>query len=236
MEGPSLLLVFLAGIVSFASPCVLPLLPGYAAVIASAGPSRLRASAWFLSGFMLVFVALGASASALGGLFADHRRLLNLISGAVIVAMGLAMVARVTLPLGARTSGLASALGEHARTRGGPAALGVAFAFCWTPCIGPALASVLAFAASSTTLAQGVLLLAVYASGLALPFLAATWLVSRGARPSARLARLARTAQTASGGVLIALGLLMLSDRLWLVNVYAQRGLDALGLDWWTLL
>ena len=232
--GLSLPLVFLAGVVSFASPCVLPLLPGYVAIIGSAGSSKWRASIAFLAGFLVVFVALGASASALGGLLVEHRRLLDVIAGSLIGLMGLVMLGALASPFAGRLSNLTMRLSERTRSRGGPFALGVAFAFCWTPCIGPILASVLAYAAASSTLREGVTLLFVYALGLATPFLAASLLLNRAPRLSPRLRNATRLAHASSGALLVVMGVLVLSGKLYLINSYAQRGLSSIGLDWWT--
>ena len=234
IQGLSLPLVFLAGVVSFASPCVLPLLPGYVAIIGGAGASRTRASALFLVGFVLVFIALGATASTLGGLLVQHRRVLDVAAGTLIALMGLVLLGALASPFSGRVGALTLRLGERARSRGGPLALGVAFAFCWTPCIGPVLASVLAYAASRGTLRDGVALLVVYALGLATPFLAASLLMNRARVTGPRVRRLARVAHAFSGALLLGMGILVISGKLWIINADAQRALTAVGLDWWT--
>jgi cytochrome c-type biogenesis protein len=234
IQGLSLPLVFLAGLVSFASPCVLPLLPGYVAIIGGAGASRIRASLLFLAGFVVVFIALGATASTLGGLLVQHRRALDIAAGTLIALMGLVLLGALASPFSGRVGALTLRLGERARTRGGPLALGVAFAFCWTPCIGPVLASVLAYAASRGTLRDGVALLLVYALGLAAPFLAASLLMDRARVTGPRVRHLARLAHGVSGGLLVGMGILVISGKLWIINADAQRALTAVGLDWWT--
>ena len=237
MQGLSLPLVFLAGVASFASPCVLPLLPGYVAIIGGAGASRIRASVLFLAGFMVVFVSLGATASTLGGLLAEHRSSLDVVAGSLVALMGLVLLGALASPFAGRLGALPMRLAERARSRGGPLALGVAFAFCWTPCIGPILASVLAYAASRGTLKDGVALLAIYALGLATPFLLASLAIDRvhlTGKRARRLRRFAPLAQILSGALLVGMGLLVISGKLWLINAHAQRALTALGLDWWT--
>jgi cytochrome c-type biogenesis protein len=234
IQGLSLPLVFLAGVVSFASPCVLPLLPGYVAIIGGAGASRIRASLLFLAGFVVVFIALGATASTLGGLLVQHRRALDIAAGTLIALMGLVLLGALASPFSGRVGALTLRLGERARSRGGPLALGVAFAFCWTPCIGPVLASVLAYAASRGTLRDGVALLLVYALGLATPFLAASLLMDRARVNGPRVRHLARLAHAVSGALLIGMGILVISGKLWIINADAQRALTAVGLDWWT--
>jgi cytochrome c-type biogenesis protein len=236
--GVFLPLVFAAGVVSFVSPCVLPLVPGYLSAVAAAGDPTagarrtLRPSLLFMVGFLLVFLALGATASTLGQALATHRTVFNTVAGGFVVVMGLVMVAGVTLP----ATGLGHAgLVAHrvATARGGPVALGVAFAFCWTPCIGPVLASILVLAGSAATLDQGVLLLLVYGLGLAVPFLLASLAFTRAMRAFRSLRRWYRGFQVIAGATLVGMGLLLVTDRLWMVNAYAQRVLTSLGLDWW---
>jgi cytochrome c-type biogenesis protein len=246
VAGLSLPLVFAAGVVSFISPCVLPLVPGYLATVTGVGFEELSergagigrrvaaASALFFAGFLVIFVALGASASLIGVLLDDHRTWLNRVSGALIVFFGLAM-------LGLGWSGTlgwrwTQAVQTAARRRGGPAALGVAFAFCWTPCVGPVLASILVLSGATASLGSGVLLLGVYGLGLALPFLAVGFGFTRALGAFRRVQRHYWAIQAVAGIFLVAMGGLLLSGYLYLVNVYAQRGLRALGLDWWTSL
>lgn len=244
--GLSLPLVFLAGVVSFVSPCVLPLVPGYLATISGVSlegmstrqASQLRriayTSALFFLGFLAVFVALGASASLLGALLDDHRLWLNRIAGALIVVFGLALLGvGWSGSLGGRWTQLVHGT---ARRRGGPVALGVAFAFCWTPCIGPILASILVLAGASASLPTGVLLLLVYGAGLALPFLLVGFGFTGTVARLRRFQRHYREVQASAGVLLVAMGVLLVLDYLYVLNVYAQRVLRALGLDWWTSL
>jgi cytochrome c-type biogenesis protein len=246
VAGISLPLVFAAGVVSFLSPCVLPLVPGYLATISGASfePSDARtprggrqvavASALFFVGFLVVFIALGASASVIGALLDDNRPWLNRVAGALIVVFGLAMLGiGWSGALGGRWT---QALQSAARRRGGPVALGVAFAFCWTPCVGPILASILVLAGASGSLPSGVALLAVYGLGLAAPFLLVGFGFTRALSAVRRVQRHYRAVQASAGLLLIAMGTLLLSGYLYLVNVYAQRALRAVGLDWWTSL
>jgi cytochrome c-type biogenesis protein len=246
VAGLSLPLVFAAGVVSFLSPCVLPLVPGYLATIsgvsfersnkrASGGGRHVAAaSGLFFAGFLIVFVALGASASVIGALLDDNRLWLNRIAGALIIVFGLAMLGvGWSGTLGGRWT---QALHSAARRRGGPVALGVAFAFCWTPCVGPILASILVLAGASGSLASGVALLAIYGLGLAAPFLLVGFGFTRALSAIRRVQRHYRAIQASGGLLLLAMGTLLLSGYLYVVNVYAQRALRALGLDWWTSL
>ncbi|MEX2645695.1 MAG: cytochrome c biogenesis protein CcdA [Gaiellaceae bacterium] len=246
VAGLSLPLVFAAGVASFISPCVLPLVPGYLATVSGVSFERIAerapgarrqvaaASALFFVGFLAVFVALGASASVAGALLDDHRLWLNRIAGALIVVFGLAM-------LGIGWSGAlggrwVARIQQAARRRGGPVALGVAFAFCWTPCIGPILASILVLAGATASLPTGVLLLGVYGLGLAAPFLAVGFGFTRALGALRQVHRHYRLVQASAGTLLVAMGGLLLTGYLYLVNVYAQRVLRGLGLDWWTSL
>lgn len=244
--GLSLPLVFLAGAVSFISPCVLPLVPGYLATVSGVSfeqiadrPSGLTrrivlSSTIFFIGFLVVFVALGASASIVGAALDEHRVWLNRFSGGLIVLFGLALL-RIgwSGTLGGRWT---EAVQRAARRRGGPFALGMAFAFCWTPCVGPILASVLVLAGASGSLSTGVVLLLVYGLGLALPFLAVGFGFSRALGAFGRVQRHYAAIQTAAGVLLVTMGGLLLTGYLYLLNVYAQRALSALGLDWWSSL
>ena len=246
VAGLSLPLVFAAGFVSFISPCVLPLVPAYLSTVSGvsfeeiAGHGRgvtrrvAVASLLFFAGFLVVFVALGASASALGSLLDEHRTWLNRSSGILIVLFGLAMLGIGWS--GSLGAGWTQAVLRAARTRGGPLALGVAFAFCWTPCVGPILASILTFASASGSLRSGVLLLAVYGLGLAAPFLLVGFGFTRALSTFKRIQAHYRAIQATAGVLLVLMGGLLLSGKLYLLNVYAQRALKALGLDWWTSL
>lgn len=244
IAGLSLPLVFAAGVVSFVSPCVLPLVPGYLSTVSGVSferiserdPTAMRkaaaASTLFFLGFLLVFVALGASASLIGELLDEHRTSLNRAAGALIVLFGLAMLGVGWS--GTLGTGWTDAVQGAARRRGGPVALGVAFAFCWTPCVGPVLASILTLAGATGSLQSGVLLLAVYGLGLAAPFLVVGLGFTRVLSAFRRAQAHYRAIQAAAGALLMLMGGLLLSGHLYVLNVYAQRALSALGLDWWT--
>jgi len=246
VAGLSLALVFAAGVVSFISPCVLPLVPGYLATVTGLGFERISrrdpgvrrqvttASALFFAGFLAVFIALGASASVIGVLLDENRVWLNRVSGGLIVLFGLAMLGvGWSGSLGPRWT---AAVQRAARRRGGPVALGVAFAFCWTPCVGPVLASVLAVASLSASLESGVLLLAVYGIGLAVPFIVIGFGFTRALAAFKRAQAHYRAIQATAGVFLVVMGGLLVTGYLYVLNAYAQRALRAVGLDWWTSL
>ena len=230
-----LLITFAAGLVSFLSPCVLPLLPGYAGYMSggSAGervPVRkaLPGTLAFVAGLTVVFVSLGAAASVLSSVLNDHKRTLELASGAFVIALGLFMTLRGRVPFLLRERRFAVRPGVGAaRTF----ALGAAFAFGWTPCIGPTLGAALNLAATTTGLRTGITLLLFYSLGLGVPFiLVGLGLVSFGGR----LKRHSGTIQTIGGVVLVFVGVLMVTGQLTLITIWMRRVFSHLGLDLWS--
>ncbi|WP_291426391.1 cytochrome c biogenesis CcdA family protein [Deinococcus sp.] len=203
--APTLTVAFIAGLLSFLSPCVLPLVPSYLGVIGGAKAPMSRALG-FILGFGLVFVALGATASTLGAVLAPHKFLLGQLAAALIIFFGLVMLEVIRLPFLMRdTRQLADAGGY------GPVALGAAFAFGWSPCLGPALGSILGLAASSASLGSGVSLLAAYTVGLAVPFLLAALLWDR--LNLRRLNKYSGIFEKVGGAVLVVVGVMMLTGQ-----------------------
>lgn len=239
MVDPSLLglsAALLAGAVSFASPCVLPLVPGYVSYVAGrtasgrTAPSRGRAvwlSACFVLGFSTIFVALGASATALGQALLRWRFELNLVGGAIVILFGLFMVGA------ARVSAMERDLRLQLDLPGGqPAAsyvLGLAFGFGWTPCIGPILGAILTASAASATVGQGVALLAAYSLGLGAPFLTVAAFTDAVAGKLRGIGRLGRRLHQATGGVMILMGLAMMTGRLSALSYWLLDAFPALG-------
>jgi len=232
----ALLTSFGAGIVSFLSPCVLPLVPGYVSYVAGqsfdgraseAAPPKtlaaLRLSVFFVLGFSTVFVILGASATALGQLFLSYRYEANLTAGAVVIVFGLLMMGLVRWPW------LQQDFRLHLDLPGGrPVAayvLGLAFAFGWTPCIGPVLGAILTTSAVSATVSQGMVLLSVYSLGLGLPFLAAAAFTDGLFGRLRILGRAGRFLQIGAGSVVVGMGLAMITGQLtafsyWLLETF----------------
>jgi cytochrome c-type biogenesis protein len=214
---------FAAGLVSFATPCVLPLVPAYLSAIGvRAGDSRsaMRAGLPFVAGFSAVFVALGAGVAVVGTRLSAHRLDLVHLAGILIVAMGFVMMGLLRVPALERS--LQPAV-EPARGSGSPLLLGGAFGLCWTPCVGPVLAGLLALASSSRTVASGAALLALYSLGLALPFLAAAVAFGR----VMAVARVVRdrydVVRVVSGAVLVGAGLAVFFDRMYVVNAWVDH-------------
>ncbi|MFZ5872713.1 MAG: cytochrome c biogenesis CcdA family protein [Actinomycetota bacterium] len=215
-------LALVAGVVSFTSPCCLPLLPGYVsyvsglrepmpapggdvATLVRSNRRVMTGAVLFVLGFTIVFVALGVTASALGLLLVQNRSVINVVGGAFVVLVGLTMVGVVRVPLLQRRLAV-----DASRFSRGPASalpLGAAFAFGWTPCVGPVLTAILATAASTATLWRGGLLLAAYSVGLGIPFLLLAAGLARGKRRPEWLARNSRRIEVAGGVLLVATGL-----------------------------
>lgn len=211
-------LALVAGVVSFTAPCTLPILPGYISYISgmsetdAPNPRRVLGGAvLFLLGFSTVFVALGVTASGLGLMLAQNKRPLELAGGAFIIVMGLVAAGVLRIPLLQRQARFdLSRLGRGPRSA---APLGAAFAFGWTPCIGPVLAGVLVTAASTATMVQGAVLLAAYSLGLGLPFLGLAVAVARGRVRIGWLRRHTRKLEIFGGIVLVAMGLAVMSGQ-----------------------
>jgi cytochrome c-type biogenesis protein len=226
-------LAFVAGLLSFVTPCVLPLVPGYLSAVSGVqigvgGRRVVTASIPFIAGFTLVFVALGALAGAAGGLF-HNERLLSMIAGLVIVVFGFAFMGLLPFPWLDRMA--APELVEGARRRGSRALLGGAFGVCAAPCIGPVLASILALASDASTAAQGSLLLFVYSLGLAVPFLLVGIGFDRAMGASRWLRDRYNVLRVVSGSLLVALGLLLFFDRFWWIRIGFNRLFEKFGVE-----
>jgi cytochrome c-type biogenesis protein len=222
--------IFLAGLVSFVTPCVLPLVPGYLSVVSGTQPGvrgrRVVTSALpFMAGFTVVFVALGAAAAALGGIDSQTGRQ---AAGIVLVVFGLAFLGLLPFPWLDRLAN--PELVEGARRSGSRVLLGGAFAVCAAPCVGPFLAAALALAGDEETIAQGSLLLFVYSVGLALPFVAVGAGFAWVASASRWLRDRYRILQMVGGAFLVLFGLLLFFERDWWLNVQVNRLLDFLGI------
>jgi cytochrome c-type biogenesis protein len=236
--GVGILAALAAGVVSFLSPCVLPLVPGYLSAVSGVSAAELDDAGWrrvlgpsllFVASFSAIFILLGLTATGLGSTLKDHRELLVKISGALIVAMGVLFVASLfatRLNREWHVDGLMERAGK-----GGPIVAGAAFAIAWTPCIGPTLGAILSAASLSDSAARGAFLLAVYSAGLAIPFLLTAIAFSRMTTAFAVVKRHYRAIIATGGVILIAMGILIWTGELFQLNAEAQGWLNGLGLD-----
>ena len=225
VTAPSLLVVFLAGLLSFITPCVLPLVPSYLAVLGGgSGKKPVTGALLFILGFTLVFISLGAGASALGSVLRQNKDILAQIGGALILVFGIIFLVKDRIP--ALNREYRADLGNAPRF--GLVALGAAFAAGWTPCIGPILGVVLSIAGSSGSVGAGVGLLFVYAMGLAVPFLLAALAWDKLGGGLRKAMRWVGVIEKVSGVLLIAVGLLLLSGN----YIEITRSLAALTPQW----
>jgi cytochrome c-type biogenesis protein len=237
MSATQVAVAFGAGFISFLAPCVLPLVPGYLSAVSSVEADRLGepgaarrvvvASLPFAAGLVAVFVLLGAGAAAVGLSVTRDQFLLEQVAGFVLIVFGLAFMGLLPWPERLIGAGLV----QGARRRGSGFLLGGAFAVCAAPCISPVLGSILVLAGDSGTVAEGSLLLAIYALGLAVPFLVAAALFVPAMGVFRRIRDHYTTIQVVSGCVLVALGLLLFFDRFWWLRVYLNRFFRFLGID-----
>src|SRR3954462_2265334 len=231
MSGAPLpIAAFLAGIISFLSPCVLPLVPGYISLIsgtsAAAAENReqrllgrvMLNSLMFVLGFSIVFISLGAAATSVGQFMAEYRREFTYLAGIVIIVFGLHLTGILKIKALYADKRIHSVQGGSSAW--GSFAVGFAFAFGWTPCIGPILTTILTFAASEGTVMKGVLLLAIYSAGLAVPFLLTSLGIDRFLAFYTRFRRHLHTVEVISGVLLIMIGVLVLTRRLTMLSGY----------------
>ncbi|HEX5616983.1 MAG TPA: cytochrome c biogenesis protein CcdA [Solirubrobacteraceae bacterium] len=231
---------FAVGFVSFISPCVLPLVPGYLSAVSGVSLaeiqhgekrlSRVLAPALvFCLAFTVVFVALGMTATGLGSALRDGRGTLDKIAGLVIIALGVFFLATPFVPKlnkEWRPDALMSRAGS-----GGPLIAGAAFAFAWTPCVGPTLGTILTAASVQDTVGKGAILLLFYSAGLAVPFLITAVAFTRATAAFRWLRDRYLIITAISGAVLIAMGVLLFTGELTTLNLKAQDALDGLGLN-----
>jgi len=235
VENVSLFAAFVAGVLSFISPCVLPLVPGYLSFISGVSLDEMRdttgteasragrrrvftTSLAFVLGFSLVFIGLGASASAVGQFLMNQLSLIGKVAGVIIIIFGLHLMGVF------QVSWLYKEKRFHAeRKPAGPLGaffVGIAFAFGWTPCIGPILAAILAVAASKETIREGVVLLAVYSAGLGIPFLVTSLGVNQFFAAFSKIRRYYKAIEVVSGALLVVIGALIFTNRFTLIAQY----------------
>lgn len=239
LSGIGLIAAFLAGAVSFVSPCVLPLVPGYVSYVAghTAGtmdiePSDRRRQAismglYFVVGFSTIFMVLGASATALGQMLLSYRYELNFVGGAIVILFGLFMIGMAKITMMQREFRF------HLSVPGGRPlsayVLGLAFGFGWTPCIGPILGAILTASAASATVPEGVALLAIYSAGLGFPFLFAAAFTDRLTRRLRTIGQIGRRLHQVAGLVMVAMGTAMMTGQLSALSYWLLDAFPALG-------
>ena len=235
--GIGIAAAMLAGAISFLSPCVLPLVPGYLSAVSGLSPDELDdaparrvlvPSLIFVASFSAIFVLLGVTATGIGSTLRVHRETLERIAGLVIIALGVLFVASAAAPRLNREWRI-DALASRAH-RGGPAIAGVAFAVAWTPCVGPTLGAILSAAAISESAGRGAFLLAAYAAGLAIPFLLTAVAFSRMTAAFAVVKRHYAALIGFGGAVLIAMGVLVFTGEITELSIEAELLLKRLGI------
>ena len=240
----SWIIAFLAGVISFLSPCVLPLIPGYVSMVSKMSFEELTGettegrtskilipSLLFVLGFSFVFVTLGASASFFGTFIHENKVLLLRISGVIIIVFGLFSMDIIKIPQLYRERRLnieGSNLGLV-----GIFLLGIAFGFGWTPCVGPILASILLYASTAEGAGRGAALLFVYSIGLGLPFILTGLALSKALTAFGWIKRHYGIYKILVGGTLVVVGILMVTNSLFYLNIYGQKVLDWAGIDFW---
>jgi len=228
----SLLMAFAAGFISFISPCVLPLIPGYLSFVSgvsvdelgeAAAKSRARvlaATLLFVAGFAIVFILLGASAGLTGSWFISYKSILIKIAGIVIIIFALFTMEIIKIPQLYGTKRL-----QFSKQRfgiWGALPLGAAFGFAWTPCVGPILASIYAVAMTSQSFNQGIMLLSAYALGLGIPFIATALFFNTALSAFKWIKNNYRVVNIASGLLLLAMGVLILTGQMQVLNRLIQ--------------
>jgi cytochrome c-type biogenesis protein len=238
--GVGIFAALAAGVISFLSPCVLPLVPGYLSAVTGVSANELESAGWrrvlgpsllFVASFSAIFILLGLTATGIGSVLQDHRELLTKISAALIIAMGLLFVSSLFITRLNREWHV-DALLERAG-RGGPIVAGAAFAIAWTPCIGPTLGAILGAASLSGSAARGAFLLAVYSAGLAIPFLLTAVAFSRMTTAFAVVKRHYQAIVAVGGLILIAMGVLIWTGEINQLNIQVINWMEESGLDFY---
>jgi len=234
MPDVNLLLAFAAGVLGFLSPCIVPLIPGYLSFVSGVSLAEMRpvdrrqhrlqvlsSTLAFVLGFAIVFVALGASATYVGGFVLSNRLWLGRLGGVVIVLLGLSVLGVLKLPWLARERRV-----QVSRRRGGifgALPVGMAFGFAWTPCVGPVLAAILTLAATSQRASTGAVMLLAYSLGLGIPFLVTAFLLTGAVDALGWVRRHGRAIETVSGAFLVLMGAALIFDLIFRLNALILR-------------
>ncbi len=234
MPEVNLLLAFAAGVLGFLSPCIVPLIPGYLSFVSGVSLSEmtladrrqhrmqvLTSTLVFVLGFALIFVALGASATYVGGFVLSNRLWLGRLGGAIIVLLGLSVLGILKIPGLSRERRI-----QVSHRRGGVLGafpVGMAFGFAWTPCVGPVLAAILTLAATSQRASDGAIMLLAYSLGLSVPFLITAVLLTGAIDALGWVRRHGRAIETASGAFLVLMGAALIFDLIFRLNAWILR-------------
>jgi cytochrome c-type biogenesis protein len=241
-SGVGIFAALAAGIVSFLSPCVLPLVPGYLSAVTGVSANELDDAGWrrvlapsliFVASFSAIFILLGLTATGLGSFLDDNKPLLTKISGILIIAMGALFVASLFVTRLNREWHVDALLQRAGK--GGPVIAGAAFAIAWSPCIGPTLGAILSAAALTDSAGRGAFLLAVYSAGLAIPFLLTALAFSQMTTAFAVVKRHYQAIVAVGGVILIAMGVLILNGELTRLNIEVQSWLESSGIDFFNV-
>ena len=236
--GVGIFAAIAAGAVSFLSPCVLPLVPGYLSTVVGVSPNDLPGagvrrvlvpSLLFIASFSAIFILGGLGATAIGSALIENHVALDRIAAAIIVVLGVLFVLSAVVPALGREWHVERLLARAGR--GGPLVAGAAFAIAWTPCVGPTLGAILLSAGTTHSEGHGALLLAFYSAGLAIPFLATALAFGRMTTVFGWVKRHYGVIVFGGGAVLIAMGVLMWTGELSVLNTEAQSGLHSLGIN-----
>ncbi len=225
-ENINILTAFLFGLLSFISPCVLPIIPGYISFISghtlddikgdkSAARAVMLNSLVFIAGFTMIFVLMGAAATSIGQLLNDNLNLISKIAGGIIIIFGLHMIG--IFKIGFLNYEKRFHLQDKKLGILGSFAVGAAFAFGWTPCIGPVLAGILAIASQQETVMQGIILLFVYSLGLGIPFFLTAVSINKFFTLFNRIKKHFHTIEVVGGVMLVAVGILMMTNYLTII-------------------
>jgi cytochrome c-type biogenesis protein len=235
MADLNIFVAFTAGLLSFLSPCVLPIIPSYLSFVSGVSLEEMRSphiagnvrrrvvlnSLLFIVGFSLVFVSFGASASFLAGFFLSYRSLIRVLGGVFILAVGIYLMGFVKISV------LDRYLQFHLKDKPGgylgSALVGMTFGAAWIPCVGPILGAILTLAATSSEIGTGIFYLATYAAGLAVPFFLSAVAVNSFFEFSQKFRRYVQAVHVAAGVLLIVVGVLLITDYMTLLNIYAIR-------------
>lgn len=223
----SLSIAFFAGLISFTSPCVLPLIPGYVSFICGTTLNELdlksknfilKKSLFFSLGFSLVFISLGATATFIGSFLLQNSQILSIISGLVIIFFGIYLLELIKINL--LNKNLGNYYVKFSDNFLFPLTVGIGFGFGWTPCIGPILGSILAYASMENSIYRGVLLLSIYSLGLAVPFVVSSLILKKFLIFSKKSKPYLNTIKKISGLILLITGLLIITGKLQIIGFY----------------